>query len=239
MSSEQPPSIAPRRPVTARTARPVGRTSTSLDSSDVGTTGEVRVTAAAPTPTRAPVGGPSAPAAPAAPPRTSPAVPVGAGAPPRTPATPGAVPVGAVRGGPATAGAVGEAASTRPAVEDDGPRRVRLSVARVDPLSVMKLSFLLSVALGIMIVIAAAVVWQTLNRMAVFTDVNDMIATLSGQPDYRAVLDIASFERVLSLATMIAVADAILLTALSTIMAFLYNIVAALVGGLHLTLTDD
>jgi hypothetical protein len=38
---------------------------------------------------------------------------------------------------------------------------------------------------------------------------------------------------------MVAVIDVVLLTALSTIMAFLYNVVAALVGGLHLTLTDD
>src|SRR5699024_2329159 len=35
-----------------------------------------------------------------------------------------------------------------------GPRRVRLSVARVDPWSVMKLSFLLSIAVGIGIVVA-------------------------------------------------------------------------------------
>ena len=37
------------------------------------------------------------------------------------------------------------------------PRRVRLAISRVDPWSVMKLSFLLSVAIGVMIVVAAAV----------------------------------------------------------------------------------
>lgn len=134
----------------------------------------------------------------------------------------------------------GRPAAERPApAAASGPRRVRLSVSRIDPWSVMKLSFLLSVAIGIMIVVAAAVIWQTLNEMAVFTQVNDVIATLSGSTTFFDVLDYASFSRVISLATMIAVVDVVLLTALSTIMAFLYNVVAALVGGLHLTLTDD
>jgi hypothetical protein len=119
------------------------------------------------------------------------------------------------------------------------PRRVRLAVSRIDPWSVMKLSFLLSVAIGIMIVVAVAVIWQTLNAMAVFTQVNDVVATLAGSTTYFDVLEYAAFPRAISLATMIAVIDVILLTALSTLMAFLYNIVAALVGGIHLSLTDD
>lgn len=120
-----------------------------------------------------------------------------------------------------------------------GSRRVRLAVARIDPWSVMKLSFLLSVAVGIMIVVAAAVIWYTLDGLHVFTSVNDIIATLSGSTTFFDINDYAGFERVISLATMIAVVDIVLLTALSTIGAFLYNIVAALVGGVHLTLTDD
>lgn len=120
-----------------------------------------------------------------------------------------------------------------------GPRRVRLAVARIDPWSVMKLSFLLSVAAGIMIVVAAAVVWYTLDGLHVFTSVNDVIATLAGSETFFNLLEYVAFKRVISLATMIAVVDIVILTALSTIFAFLYNIVAALVGGIHLTLTDD
>ena len=120
-----------------------------------------------------------------------------------------------------------------------GPRRVRLAVAKIDPWSVMKLSFLLSVAVGIMIVVAAAVTWYTLDGLHVFTSVNEIIATLSGSTTFFDINDYAGFQRVISLATMIAVVDVVLLTALATLGAFLYNIVAALVGGVHLTLTDD
>ena len=135
---------------------------------------------------------------------------------------------------PATATATSTAA---PAAA--GPRRVRLAVARIDPWSVMKLSFLLSVAIGIMIVVASAVIWQTLDSLQVFTSLNDTIAEVTGSADFFPLLEYVAFDRMMSLATMVAVVDVVLLTALSTIGAFLYNIVAALVGGIHLTLTDD
>lgn len=139
--------------------------------------------------------------------------------------------------------AAGEAADVEETADaagvDTGPRRVRLAVSRVDPWSIMKLSFLLSVAVGIMIVVATAVVWYTLDGMAVFTRVNDVIATLASDPTFFDLEEYAAFDRVISLATMVAVVDIVLLTALATIGAFLYNITAALVGGINLTLTDD
>ena len=128
---------------------------------------------------------------------------------------------------------------TAPHAPAGGPRRVRLAVAKIDPWSVMKLSFLLSVAVGIMIVVSTAVIWYTLDGQAVFTQINSTIAEITGDPTYFDLLEYVAFDRVLSLATVIAVVDIVLLTALSTIGAFLYNIVAVLVGGIHVTLTDD
>lgn len=129
-----------------------------------------------------------------------------------------------------------ERPSARPAPA--GPRKVRLSVARVDPWSVMKLSFLLSIAVGIGIIVAAAAMWLVLDSMHVFSDVEELLVTLDSD-NFLRLMDYVQFDRVISMAAIIAVVDILLLTALSTLGAFLYNIVAALVGGLHLTLTDD
>lgn len=120
-----------------------------------------------------------------------------------------------------------------------GPRRVRLAVSRLDPWSVMKLSFLLSIAIGIMIVVASVVFWLVLDGLHVFTEVNDMIVDVLGEETNVNILQFVELKRVVSLSTMIAIVDVVLLTALSTIAAFLYNVVAALVGGVHLTLTDE
>jgi hypothetical protein len=149
----------------------------------------------------------------------------------------GAQPASAPRAAGYAPGAAPRPATGRiPAV---GPRRVRLAISRVDPWSVMKLSFLLSVAAGIMLVVAAAAVWFTLDGLHVFTKVNDFIIQVTGKESGVDILQYVAFKRIVSGATLIAVVDVFLLTALSTIGAFLYNIVAALVGGLHVTMTDE
>ncbi|PFG36894.1 transmembrane protein DUF3566 [Flavimobilis soli] len=137
------------------------------------------------------------------------------------------------------------AASAEPAVDPEasavaaGPRKVRLSLSRVDPWSVMKLSFLLSVAAGIMLIVAAWVFWYAVNSMGVFTQIDEMVRDIVGSESTLDVLQYVERDKVLSIATLIAVVDVVLLTALGTIGAFLYNVTAALVGGLHVTLTDE
>ena len=122
---------------------------------------------------------------------------------------------------------------------DSVPRRVRLTLARIDPRSVTKLSFLRSVAVGIALVVATGVVWSVLNGMGVFTDLDGLLRDIAGNEIDISLLDYVGFGKVISLATVIAVIDVVLLTALSTIVAFLYNVSSALVGGLHVTLSDD
>jgi len=140
---------------------------------------------------------------------------------------------------PATGATPRPATGRIPAV-GGGPRRVRLAISRVDPWSVMKLAFLLSVAIGIMIVVSAVVVWFTLDGLHVFTQVDGLVKQVVGteNPSFE-LLEFVSFEKTVSAATLVGVIDVFLLTALATIGAFLYNIVAALVGGVHVTMTDE
>ena len=154
----------------------------------------------------------------------------------------------ATASGPAQAGAVaaGAASAGRPAARparelpsDGVPRRVRLTLARVDPWSVTKLSFLLSVAIGLALVVATAAVWVVLNGMGVFSDVNGVLRDILGDSAGIDVFEYVGFGKVISLATVVAVVDVVLLTALATLVAFLYNVSAALVGGLRVTLSDD
>jgi hypothetical protein len=120
-----------------------------------------------------------------------------------------------------------------------GPRTVRLSMAAVDPWSVLKLAFLLSVAIGVALVVASVVLWSVLDGMGVFTDVNKVLADIGGTQSRLDVYDYVGFGRVVSLSTVLGVVNVVLITALSTLGAFLYNLASSLVGGLNVTLTDE
>ena len=121
----------------------------------------------------------------------------------------------------------------------DAPRRVRLTVARVAPWSVAKLAFLLSVALGVVLVVAVALLWAVLDAMGVFADLDGVVRDVVGSETEFSVMDVVGLGRVLSVAIFVAVVDVVLLTALATLGAVIYNGASALVGGLRLTLSDD
>ncbi|MER5970836.1 DUF3566 domain-containing protein [Streptomyces sp. NPDC002055] len=130
----------------------------------------------------------------------------------------------------------GAAARTAPRI-----RKARLRVAKADPWSVMKVSFLLSIALGICTVVAVAVLWMVMDAMGVFTTVGSTISEATGSGEGGG-FDLASFlslPRVLTFTSIIAAIDVVLATALATLGAFIYNLSAGFVGGVELTLAED
>jgi hypothetical protein len=127
-------------------------------------------------------------------------------------------------------------AQMRPA----GPRRARLMVTRLDPWSVMKTAFMLSVSLSIVIVMALALLWWTLDVTGVFAaiarTVDDLAGTSSTSFDFESLV---GFNRVMGIAFVLAAIEIVLVSALSTLFAFLYNLSVGLTGGLEVTLSED
>ncbi len=150
-------------------------------------------------------------------------------------AAPAAVPVASMMARPAP----------RPATASSGARRTRkarLRLARVDPWSVMKTVFLFSVAFGIVAWVATYLLWQILLASGLFAAINSAILDIASSPNNTEgwrIEDYLSANKVLGIAALLGVINVVLSTALGTIMAFLYNLSANILGGLELTLAED
>lgn len=137
------------------------------------------------------------------------------------------------------AGGVGSAGASRPvSAPARGGRRIRLTLARLDPFSVMKLSFLLAVGIGIATVVCVALLWNIVDAIGLWDKITSMVTDMNNNKP-APFMEFFTFSKMVSYATVIAVVNIVIITALGTLFAFLYNIVASLLGGLKMTFTDD
>jgi hypothetical protein len=120
------------------------------------------------------------------------------------------------------------------------PRRARLRLTRIDPWTVMKTSFLLSVAFGIVTVVAVFVVWIVLGMAGVWDSINETVGgVMGGSSTGFEVENYLGTTRVLGFTMLVSVVNVVLITAIATLVAFLYNMAAALLGGIEVTLAED
>jgi Transmembrane domain of unknown function (DUF3566) len=123
-----------------------------------------------------------------------------------------------------------------------GPRRARLRLSRIDPWSVMKVSFLLSIAFGIVTIVSVFMVWSVLGAAGVWSSINntvsDTVSSGNTTSDFN-IEDYLGMSRVLGFTMLVSVIDVVLITAIATLGAFLYNMAASLLGGVEVTLTED
>jgi hypothetical protein len=131
--------------------------------------------------------------------------------------------------------------TTRPAPPPGPPARTALlSLQRIEPLSVMKFSSLLSLAGFIILFVAVALVWYVLSRLGVFKEIEQTVGLVTYSKNHPGADAAAWFSarRWLGYAALIGAINAILFTALSTIGAALYNLITSLTGGIEVTLKE-
>jgi len=121
-------------------------------------------------------------------------------------------------------------------------RKARLRLSRLDPWSVMKTSFLFSIAAGIMLVVAVYVIWTVLSTSGLFDSVNEIVASVVSTPGDTTPFRIEEYintQKVMGVSALIACVDVVIFTALATLGSFLYNLAATMLGGLEITLAED
>ncbi|MEV8377464.1 DUF3566 domain-containing protein [Kribbella sp. NPDC056861] len=121
-------------------------------------------------------------------------------------------------------------------------RKARLRLSRIDPWSVMKTAFLLSIAFGIVTWVAVFIVWSAIGAAGVFDNINNTVREVLGNQEGTDPFQIETYintGKVMGFTTLLACADVLIITALATLGSFLYNIAATLLGGLEVTLASE
>jgi hypothetical protein len=118
-----------------------------------------------------------------------------------------------------------------------GPVRASMQIRRIDPWSTLKVSLMLSVAMFFVWMTAVAFLYLVLGGMGVWAKLNsnvgDLLNNTSGSSG-----ELVSSGTIFGGAVLIGLVNIVLLTAMATIGAFVYNLATDLIGGIEVTLAD-
>jgi len=104
----------------------------------------------------------------------------------------------------------------------------------------MKFSFLISLVLWIVLFVAVALLYYALSSLGVFAALQRTLASVTSSQTSAGV-DLTkwtSATRVLGYTMLIGAVDVVLITAISTVGAVIYNLVTHLGGGIEVTLKE-
>ena len=116
------------------------------------------------------------------------------------------------------------------------PRQAHLHLTHLDPWSVAKAAFMLGVTIAGVIMVATIALWLMLSAAGVFDAITGLFRDVSGSGS--GGISFLSLGRLLGLSMVVSAIEIVLLSALSTLFAVLYNLSVGFTGGIEVTLTD-
>ena len=117
-------------------------------------------------------------------------------------------------------------------------KQVRLKLVYVDFWSAVKLSFLIAVAFGIVLVVASALLWLVLDTTGLFGKIDALLQEILNDNSF-SVTSVVSFGTVLMFSIITALLNTVIGTALGAIGALLYNFSVRITGGLLVGFTNN
>ncbi len=110
-------------------------------------------------------------------------------------------------------------------------KQVRLKLVYLDFWSVVKLSFLIWLCLGIALVVSSVLVWIVLNSTGIFVQLDDTLQDILVDETFH-VADTFGLIQVTVFALIVALLNTVVGTVLGAISALLYNLSVRFTGGL-------
>lgn len=123
--------------------------------------------------------------------------------------------------------------SSRPAQA----KQVRLRLVYLDFWSIMKISFLTSLILAIVLIVATFLIWSLLTQTGVLLKISELFSDIAGN-EAVDVNSFASLGQVMGFTVIVAILNVVAFTALGSVGAILYNLSVSLTGGVLLGFTN-
>jgi hypothetical protein len=119
-------------------------------------------------------------------------------------------------------------------------RQAHLTVARVEPWSVTKFSFVVSLVAFVVLFVAVSVLYESLSALGVFESLQRVVTSVTSSQNSGGVSTAKWFSasKVLGITAILGGFNIVLMTAMSTIGAVVYNLTSRLVGGVEVTLRE-
>jgi hypothetical protein len=119
-------------------------------------------------------------------------------------------------------------------------RKAQLTVSRIEPWSVMKFSFMISLVGWVILFVAVAIMYFVLSKLGVFHGIENTVGLVTASKAHAGANAASWFaaSRVLGYTMLVGAVNVILITALATVGAVLYNLVTMLAGGIEVTLKE-
>jgi Transmembrane domain of unknown function (DUF3566) len=122
----------------------------------------------------------------------------------------------------------------------DSRRDAQLVISRIEPWSVMKFSFIVSLVGWIVLFVAVALLYYALRTFGVFHYLEQAVNTVTSSKDHAGSDATAWFSAstVLGYTILVGAINVVLVTALTTVGAVVYNLITHLSGGVEVTLRE-
>jgi Transmembrane domain of unknown function (DUF3566) len=119
-------------------------------------------------------------------------------------------------------------------------RQAMLTLARVEPWSVMKFSFVASVVAFIILFVAVAVLYMVLSALGVFDSLQNTVSSITSSQSSSGtnISHWFSASLILGYTAMLGALNIVLITAMSTVGSVIYNLIAKTIGGIEVTLRE-
>lgn len=116
-------------------------------------------------------------------------------------------------------------------------KQVRLKLVYIDFWSAVKFSFLVSLCMAIVGVVATVLLYTVLLSTGVLSDLDQLLMDIVGGDE--SLMSIIGFPQVFGFAVVVGILNIIVGTALGAIAALVYNLMVRVLGGFQLGFTSN